>query len=144
MAGEDAPSAGPKHVELRDDALGHSTEGFRVSTGPVGGKRGATGVAHVCESRIERDFGKLFDAFSPDRPVVADAREHVDLRTTVRSAKSAHVLDRSQHRNVCLAKEIENLLAIQMRHVLRADDQDSTRKWHERQELLLEISCSRR
>ena len=61
----------------------------------------------------------------------------------MRALQPAHVLDRTQQRNIDVSQESEELPSIQMRDVLRADDHDGTVELDDAHELLLEIGGPR-
>lgn len=112
---------------LRLSALGRGDEQWLPALGGLG------------ELRLEGKFGELFDSHRRDRARRSDSGEQLDVAVAVRAPQFMHVLDAAQYGDLVLAQHRHDLLGVQMRRVVRSDDDQRSRGAQQENEMLQHV-----
>ena len=96
------------------------------------------------DGRIERDRPEPAHAEAPDRARLRHLAEHGDRLAAVRADERGHVLDRAEHADPAGREELEQPLRVEVRDVLRPDDDDHAVERQRPHQLLLHVARPRR
>ena len=90
----------------------------------VGEDCGAAEFGGGGNGRRQRDAREALDAGRPDRPLVGNLREHVDVVAAVRAVQAGHILDAAQDAHAVVHVHRDRLLRVEVGQVLGCDDDD--------------------